>query len=398
MSAITQIDAPAGAPSDATTAAETAPRIVPPATPRRVLLVLGAAFAISYGITQYLGGAQDEPVTGYLRTATTTVVSPREGRLVELLAREGERVEAGTPIAMLVDDRAAERIAERKRAVAALEAELARVRARADVEIAWRMRTIEAELLQTRLQAAEFLQQKLQHELESLAWSELSTGALASSAATGPFGGIGEFESVVFERQLPEEARLRAILRQDAARSAAEVYQVQAELCDARLQTLESLKAALPDEVRRACGVEEVELRLAEARAELAAAEKLSARFPLVATGYGVLGGFQWRPGDAVPAGSAVVEVHDVARPHVLLPVPSQDAPRFAAGSEVELVFPGGVERRGRVESVRPEAVSPRDAGLLFGGDDSLVTLLVTPVKKLWPETPVGAAVRVTVR
>src|SRR5690606_34857399 len=118
-------------------------------------------------------------------------------------------------VAQLVDEGAAERVAERRKAVEALEAELARARARAEVDTKWRLKSIESELLETRLRAAEYLQRKLQCEMECFAWNEFSSGALASR---GGLATLGEFESVVFERPLPEESRLQALLRQDAAR------------------------------------------------------------------------------------------------------------------------------------------------------------------------------------
>ncbi|MEX0717528.1 MAG: hypothetical protein WD066_13125 [Planctomycetaceae bacterium] len=370
-------------------------RIAPPASRTRTSLILGGALAASFLITSLLESGRPEPLTGYLRAETARLSSEREVRLVEWLVAEGETVEAGTPVAKLVDEGAAERVAPNRKAVAALEAELARARARAEVDTKWRLKSIESEVLETRLRAAEYLQKKLQREMESFAWNEFSSGGLASR---GGLGTLGEFESVVFERQVPEATRLQALLRQDAARNAVEVHQAQMDLCEARLRSLEELEAKLPAEILKACGVDEIELRLTEARAELTRVEAVPTTFPLVSSAYGVLGTVLRQAGEVATAGTPLVEVYDVAQSHLVLPVPSRDAPQYAPGIDVELLFPGGERRTGRVESVRPEAIHPREAGLLFGGDDALASVRVKPTGKLWPVVPIGAAVHVTIR
>ncbi|MEX1097607.1 MAG: hypothetical protein WED34_16290 [Planctomycetales bacterium] len=368
-------------------------RLVPPASIGRTVLVLGGALAASLALTGWLGSGRAESFTGYLQAETATLSAARSGRMIELLIAEGQPVEPGAAVAMLLDEDATARVAEQTRKVAALVAELARAQAEADVDTAWRLKAIESEILQTRLQSAEYLKQKLQHELEGLAWSEFAAGGLAQA------GGAGKgFEPIVFERWLPEEARLRALLRQDAARNAIEVHQAQAELCDERLLQLEELQAKLPEEIHRASGVEEVASRLAEAREELARLEALEAKFPLASSAYGILGTFRRGVGQAIRAGEPVVEVFDGQRSHLTVQVPSQRAPDYAPGTDVSLLFPGGEGRSGRVASVQPQAVRPQDAGLLFAGEDALVSVRIEPTGKLWPASPVGSAVRVTVR
>lgn len=370
-------------------------RFAPPASLPRTLLILGGALAASFTLTTLLEGSRPAALTGYVQAETATLSSERDGRVVEWLVAEGDAVEAGTPVAQLVDEDAAERVARHRKAVAALEAELARARARAEVDTRWRLKSIEAEALETRLRAADYLQRKLQSEMESFAWNEFSTGGLASRDG---LAALGEFESVVFERAVPETTRLQALLRQDAARNAVEVHQAQMDLCEARLRALAELEAKLPGEILKAAGVDEIELRLTEARVELARAEAVPVTFPLLSSAYGMLGTVRRQPGEVVAAEAPLVEVYDVARSHLVVQVPSRDLAKYAPDTEVELLFPGGERRTGRVESLRPEAIHPREAGLLFGGEDALASIRVKPTGKLWPAVPVGAAVKVTVR
>ena len=93
--------------------------------------------------------------------------------------------------------------------------------------------------------------------------------------------------------------------------------------------------------------------------------------------------------GAQVQAHEPLVQLLDNDQPWLALDVPSARIAEFRAQEVVTLVFPGDIERKGRIEQIPPQT---------SGGTASGDTVLVVPVKpagKLWPSIPVGSRVDV---
>jgi multidrug efflux pump subunit AcrA (membrane-fusion protein) len=379
--------------SDLAVTEETAPtRTIAPAPPLRTALTLLTALIASVGLTGWIDATQSISFTGYLRAQTSSVVAEHSAVLQKQLVETGSIIEASQPIATLNNDQRPERLARQQREIARLRMELARCKSQAAVDLAWRSKEIDDEILQTRLKSALLLKEQFAQQVRELAWQDFIKQY--DAIADGSSDDVA-VKSLIYSSGLPDETRIRAMLQHDDAQNAAEAHSAQLKLCEQRLTELGTLKAHLPSEIERAVGVEVVTAQIARAVEDLSRLETESKTIELMATGWGTVGVFRKQVGDHVSKGDVVVEVLDEDRRHLELQIPTRHIAEFAAGTEVVLLFPGGVKRHGRVHSVPPQTIhSPRKvAG--ESNVESLVTLRVDPIEKLWPSMPIGSAIEV---
>jgi multidrug resistance efflux pump len=358
-----------------------------PASPRRALLIALCALAAGWGITLWLNGRNDLVLSGVVAAPTAAVVTPLDGQLIELIADEYDTVHGGGSLALIDDSGLAARIAIQRLRVAQLQDELTAAEARADIDLAWRQKDLRTDIYSTQIQAADLLKQKLMHDVERLAWDDFQRGGNTSIQLTST-------EELILTLQSPrfrsEEQQLRAALKEEAARNAAEVLDTQMALCDQRLTELRQLSVRLPDKVKRAAGLDGVRNKLKTAEQELGRLEMQPQRVTLSAPGYGVVGMFRQAVGSHLTCGETIVELFDLDRSYLIAKVPSVHLHRFTPGLELTLRFPGNVERRGRVTSIPPQ-INVETPG------DASIAVRIDPMEKLWPRLPVGSTVEVII-
>jgi biotin carboxyl carrier protein len=369
-------------------------QVVPPAPTLRTAVILLTAVAASFGLTGWIDATHSTSFTGYLRAQTTSVLATQDAVLQKQLAETGSVVEESQPIAMLQNGRLPERLVVQQREVARLRTELAQREAQAAVELAWRSKEIDDDILQTRLKSAGLLRDHFAQQVREMAWQDFikQHDALADASS-----GDEVVKSLIYSSRVPDETRIRAMLQHDDAQNAAEAHTVQLKLCEQRLTELDALKTQLPGEIERAAGVDVVTARLTQAVEELSQLEAEAETIELTATAWGTVGMFQKQIGDRVQKGDVLVELLDEDRRHLEVHVPSRHVVDFAAGMEVMLLFPGGERRWGKVHSVPPQTIrSPRKT-IGKNGLDALVTIRVDPIEKLWPSLPIGSAIEVKI-
>ena len=353
----------------------------------RTLLIVALALAAGLGTVHWLESGGRETWSGYLQAQTTPAVAPAPVRVREIVATEGELIDRGDVLAVLIDEELEQETAAWQASVSDLQNRLDEARARAHVELAWRIKELDSELHAARLDSARFLQAEFDSRMRVQAWRDyLSGGLIAGRLAHHEFIGV-----LLKDGRLTEEGRLRGLLGEEAARNALEVATTQLQLCDQRLAELERLKQQLPESLARAAGVDRLQAELAEATAKLNELQARSAETTLRAPEYGKVGVYRKAAGDQVAAGETVVEILDQERRCVAVQVPSRKLPIVKAGTAVELRFPGGEARTGIVQAIPPQATATRE-------DDAVVALRIDPTEKLWPEAPAGSSVEVTVR
>ena len=236
-----------------------------PASPGRIVLIVGLALcagvATAWGLTRNRGPVFE----GRIEARTTFVNADRAGVVTELLAAEGTRVSLGDPLITLADGELQLLIARARQDVATLTSERDRAAADAAVELAWRMKEIDADVVEVQLKSADYLKQKFDYELERSMFSDM-----LSSHETVMFdNGHEAFQSMVLRSRVSNEQRMQAMLRHETACNAVDVSAVQVEICQQRLGELARLKEQLPERVREKAGVHVAEQRLATAAAEL---------------------------------------------------------------------------------------------------------------------------------
>jgi multidrug efflux pump subunit AcrA (membrane-fusion protein) len=356
-----------------------------PAPLWRIVLFGVVALACGGGLAYLAVRAPAQTFPGTLSARIVPITSERAGVISQWHLAEGDAVKLGQPLASMADSSVDRRRQELDAEITRLEWDLDQALAKADLELDWRLKEVHQTIFAARLQSAEYLEQKYLHEMEKVALTDLLTHG-TTAFATSPDTVI---DSLVLKDSTNRAPRLQTVLRLEAAANAAEVCSAQIELCDEQVSRLEELKETLPERVRRSVGVDSLEQRLNAVRNErktLANAESLSV---IHSAAIGRAGIFFKRPGDHVAVGEPIVEILDDSQRFVVLDVPSQMVSDFTIGREVNVAFPGGLKRQGRVVRVAPQAVSQADVA----GAGSIVRIHVEQAGTVWPNVPIGARV-----
>jgi multidrug resistance efflux pump len=364
-----------------------------PAPLGRALLMAALALLAGWGSMVWLDNQGTTVFTGIVHAPLQSVTSPVDGRVVEFTAEAHDLVHKGGPIAILEDRHFVGRVNEQRSEVARLQDELAQAEARAEVDLAWRLKDLQAEIHQTKLKAADLLRQRLMRDVENLAWGELRNGSewpvLLASAE--------EIFSTINDPRLPsDELRIRAALREEAARNASEVLTAQIELCDQRLSELRELSLQLPNKVRQAAGISRALTKLAAVQQQLGHLESQPALVTAAAAAYGVVGVFRKQIGSPVAQGETIVDLLDLDNPFLVVHVRSRELDQFSVGKEVSVEFPGRIKRTGVVHSIPPQTEDGRSTATAVEGETH-VRVRIDRTGKLWPEVPVGSTVDVKV-
>lgn len=362
-----------------------------PASAGRTMVFASFALISSLGLTGWMNRAATESFTGSVQVPHSIVASSRDGHISKILVEEGQALAVNAPVALLSDADLEKRLADQKRNVAHLKLDLEKSLAAAEVDLSWRLKELDSEILQTRLKAAELLRGRFSEELGDVAWKDFLDDY---DSASGTPRRDRIFQTVFVGSGLPDETRIRALLRQEEARNAAEAFAAQLELCETRLDELQKLKRTLPAEIRRAAGVQVATARLTEAEAQLELLETDRERLTLRSASFGKVGVFRKQAGDKVSAGETIVQLLDTDQRFVVVDLPSHRVAGLAAGTEVALKFPGGEKRKGRVRRI-PVQTASGNGDSTGGNSPALVPVQIDPADKLWPEVPVGASVDV---
>lgn len=376
------------------------PAAAPPQRPAP-LLRTAAVVLMSAGlgmlIVRWLESEQTKQYVAFLQAERIPVVADRRAILESYAVQVGATAGKGDVLGTLVDSERAELLQQRQAEVQRLTRERDRAEAAAEVDLAWRMDQLQAQEHAARMKLAGLLRTDFEHQLKRAAWTDFLESQ-STEAKTIPPSEV--FAQVVQSDFKPEETRLRAMIEQESASNAVEVTEAQVALCEQRLKMLESLREKLPAKVRRAAGVDSIARALKSAEEAVAELEAQPSEIPLPAPGFGTVGQLHHRPGTRVEAGTPLLELLDGARLRLTVEVPSRELPRFAPGELVRLIFPGDIDRLGRIAPIPPQAEQPtrsnrgNDSLPTGAAGDSHVLLQIDPADELWPDVPIGSAVQ----
>lgn len=370
--------------SAAATSTAVAPR---PVSPARFILLALVAGCCGMGVTAWLDGRAEPAFTGRLQAHTISVTAGRPARIVELPAASGASVAPGETLVVISDDRLDARIREQEQEVKELAADVARVTAAADVELQWRQRDLQAELFELQLKAAGYLQEKISRQVEQIAWQERLT-ALSTWTTEEEHGQFGKLLQAGF----PDDGRMQAMLREDAAATAAEAIAVQLSLCEKRIAELQALGKELESKIKVSAGVDLAQQRLTRANEELETLKQQRDGLKIASPAYGIVGVPQRHPGDVIQPGETIVDLLDPERRFLVAEVPSSAAAEFTAGSKVALKFPGGERRTGVIRELPPQTDQPAARA-----QESFLEVRIEPAGRMWPKAPIGTRIDVSV-
>lgn len=364
--------------------------VASPVTRGRVLFLSILALAAGICAATWIERARHEKLAGFVQARAMTLSADRDAQLAEVFVKQGDVVEAGQPVLLLRDSQLAVTLDRQQREVARLESEVSQFEAKLLVEIAWRQKALDAELFETRLKSSQCLQQQFTSEIESLAWNQFGGDVTKTAIADNSDQTLGP---LLYDKMTPDEHRIRAVLRKEAARNSQEVSTAQLELCEQRVKEIERLKAELPEKIRKSMGIDLIRSRLEQAQADLARLEQQQESLSLAAAKPGMVGVFRQQVGDHVIAHQPIVEVFNEQQPYLIVRIPSSRLADFSVGTVVALRFPGGELGQGRVSDIPPQTSAIPDEGSLL--ETTRVTAHIEPVGKLWPALPIGTTVEV---
>ena len=292
-------------------------------------------------------------------------------------------VRPGMHLLTLRDESLGQRVEKAHADVAGLEAELQRRRARAGVELGWRIQQLNAEILQLQMKTAEYLKQDYEYQMECHARRRI-VGRLQS--VPHAFA-ISDVFQISFQTagavQTVSERKTSAIRQHETTRNDMEVARVQMLLCDERLRKLKRLRAELPDRIRQATGVESVAQQLALARNKLERLRAIPQQRELAAAEDGRVVAGVPGPGTHVTAGEVLAQIVHEKRKFLRVNVPAAMFPRFSPGKTIQIRFANG--ERGVIEPLQSPAPSGHPQ-----------QVIIRPATA-WPRLRLGAAVQVVV-
>lgn len=348
----------------------------------RVILFGGAALLAGMALSGRLQQPVADSQKGTLQAKTTVIAAGRPAKIAELLVAEGDVITPGTPLLRLIDDRLSAKIAAQKQEIEAREVELKKVQAQAEVDLQWRQRELQAEIFETQLKSAGYLKEKINRQVEQLAWKEqLTTVSLTSGNSVTE----GLIRPLSFLDEPPNPARLQVLLKEDAAAGAIEALDVQIKLCEDRMAELKQLGETLESKIRTSVGVDLAETKLNQSRTELTALEEQIPGLTISSEGHGRVGLWAKQIGDAVAAGETIVELHDQDQRFLMLNVPSALAGDYRPGVKLSLIFPGQERLAGAVAEVGPQT--------LRNSDEPMVPVRITSIGRIWPDLAIGTRV-----
>lgn len=355
--------------------------------PFRTVLIALLALGAGASTTWLLAAREPARYPARIEAQTTFVNAGHAGIVAELLVKEGDRVGLDDPIARLADRDLEALITEMSAQIALLTSQQEQAQATADIELTWRLKELDNDIVTTQLRSADYLKERFDWELERGMWADvLSTNELVMFDEDNPI-----FKSVLLKSRVPAEHRMNAMLKHETADNAVAVSSVQAEICHERLLQLQKIKEDLTDRVRQTAGVAVAEQRIAQAQAALARLEARREQLNVNSTAIGAVGLFRAKPGDHLQPGQPIVEILDDSRRWVVASIPSSAVLDFAPQRMVKLTFPGGQVRTGLVVAVAPQTAGSSPSDEL----DPKVSVRIEQSAAAWPNIPLGSRVEV---
>lgn len=376
-----------------TSATSTPICIQTPASPHplRTLAICLASLLAGAGVAVWFERHGEVRFAAYLEAHKTPVTAEHPGRVETLTKSEGDRITIGDPLLNLTDSQLMREIQLQKDEVVRSEIQLNQCLAEADLDLQWRTNDLDDKIIDYQLRSAGYLKEKYDFELQkSMLADMLSSNQTA--ALPDPDSLIG---SLMVEDRLPRVEEMTTALKLETVSNATDVSSAQVEICEQQLKRLEQVKQSLPATVRRKAGVDAAEATLARARAMLEQTEARRTELTVTSTAVGKVGVYRVKVGDHVQPGQTIVELLDDARRFLRVEVPSSKISELKVAQSVDITFPGGAKRTGRIQMIAPQAI-PTDAN--SHGAESLILVRVEQTGELWPDLPVGTRVDVSLR
>jgi multidrug resistance efflux pump len=357
-----------------------------PAPPLRLLVLALAALALGIGASRWLESGGDHPVSAYVQVRTTFVTADRVCRVLQHVQAPGERITIGDTLISFADTELEERIATARLEVAALQKELSQREARAKLELAQSEQAADDRICEVQLQAADYRQSRQESEMRRSLLADL----LASRQSAMWDNGDQLVKSMLLGLSMPKIELMQTNLQLESYATQTDLLDENIKICEARLESLRSMRCGLCEQIRESCGVSLTTHHLQQAEQNLAQLEERQTQLTVASPAVGQVGVYRSRPGDVLQPGDPIVELLDDSQRYLVAEVPSTRITEFKIGRTTTLTFPGAELRQGRVVRVAPQA-GPRNSNDPLA--DPLVQVEIEPAGRLWPTVPIGTRI-----
>jgi multidrug resistance efflux pump/predicted flap endonuclease-1-like 5' DNA nuclease len=417
-----------------------------PASVSRTVTLLICALMVGFLAVYFLKQQRNETLTGVLSADVTSVCVPARAKLTEVRVKPGDEVFSGQPLLTLEKLEHLELIGAQEKLVQNLQWEMRRIEAMTAIEVEWRSRDLDREIARYQTQIAQHktaARERIQEALAEKARKEAAETVLAIEATTQATdsskqgvrlasatgyrkrpGGLMFFSASAQEPQrmiaatpvpatapapapvpvptpepmiedVPKPLAEPAPVRIAMAPESSSVIDQPMSLTEDPLVVgwqneqlrLESLKVELPETMKQALGVAALQMHYQEASEHLEKMKAASREVEVTAPVYGVVGQVRYSQGDQLPQGDVMLRILHAER-YIVVNLPTRRIHEMQMGREVELVFPGDEEYRGRVADV------PIMAEADHRGETHAV-VRIERVGRVWPTLPVGSHVDV---
>lgn len=386
-----------------------------PASAIRTVSMLSCALIVGCLMVYWLSLRSSHPLTGVLSADITSLRVPTESRLIASHVVAGEEVFSGDELLTLEKVEHLTMIETQERRVQELARQLQQAEAQASLDLEWRTRELDREISDVRSRSY------LIQEVKRPAMEPLRSAAMSSPNGFSPFKTVSQ-ERQAQSRQAtkrpatpntmifvsgetgessvnePRPAKNdpvpmpRMIAMSEPTKSPTKaLLQIEERDMESRLSRLEQLRDVLPQQVRRAAGVESVRVQYEEADQRLNEIMGLSRNVSVQSPAYGKIGHIRYKAGDTMSPGEVMLKILHTDRRYILVLVPTGRVNEVQPGMTVGLVFPGNEFYRGKIANLPMLAESNTTGG------QSYAPVRVAPVGKLWPEIPIGSQVSVIV-
>lgn len=416
--------------------AATSPPEVLPASFVRTATLLVFATMIGCCVVYWLNLQRDHSFRGILSAEITSLRVPSEARLLTAHVEAGDEVFTGQPLLTLEKTEHLAMIRTQEKRVHELRQDLQRAEAQASLDLEWRVREVESEIveMQTRAHLIQEVERDAPELLRSVslthehpfsaedaevAFDDDSPEAVAAEtvsvtqevvrtkgpnnyvffAASGARSPLPEVDPpaavpvpvTTTARKTSTDVRPPTRVAMTTESSRSPVLRLEAQTVQQRLARLEELRAMLPEQVRRAAGVETLRSQLTETENRLKEMQEVSREVSVICPGYGRVGQVRYRVGDSMSPGETMLKILHTDRRFVTVQIPTAEIDRVQPGDSVELVFPDDQVYTGQVTDL------PMIAEISSSGQ-SLASVRIEHTGRLWSEVPIGSQVEVRIR
>lgn len=359
-----------------------------PATVARTIILAAVALSGSAALTYYLTTRAPEQFPGELQADAMDLTAPVDGTVDLVSVDAGEIVYPDEQLFLIRSSEHELHIASAQTEIERLQSELRKKEAGYKLELAQILHDMDSAIFGIRNDMAQLEGERFHLKFQDTAFSDV-LGVLSE-----PLASADSTDLMRLLQEAPDPAmRLRAMIERGRIENELDTKQVRIGLCESRLSQLKSGQKELPETLRAALGLPEVEARLASSRQHLSEMRNLDVSRFVSAPAYGMAGLVQVATGDTVTQGQTLLQVFDRSRESVQVEFPSRLTPRLSVDQEVSLMFPGDELRTGRIESVPPQVTRPPRAS-----DESKIEVTIRPVGRVWPTLPIGTTVSVSLR